>query len=112
MGQPAGLTREIPRGESLEVSVETGGGAKGPAEAPVGWRRLFAGWMAITARFGFTQTLVILTLFYALLFGPVALVIALARRDLLERGGLRAGGTAWRDADSAPPDLERARLAS
>jgi hypothetical protein len=80
--------------------------------APVGWRRLFAGWMAITARFGFTQTLVILTLFYALLFGPVALVIALARRDPLERGGLRAGGTAWRDADTAPPDLERARLAS
>lgn len=89
-------------------------GAEGREEAgtPRGWRRLLAGWMAITARFGFTQTLVILTLFYALLFGPVALVFGIARRDLLERRGLRAGGTAWRDADSARPDLERARLAS
>jgi hypothetical protein len=68
--------------------------------------------MAITARFGFTQTLVILSLFYALLFGPVALVLGLARRDLLERRGLGAGGTAWRDSDSARPELERARLAS
>jgi hypothetical protein len=42
----------------------------------------------------------------------VALALGLARRDLLERRGLRAGGTAWRDADSARPDLERARLAS
>jgi hypothetical protein len=82
------------------------------APPPTGWRRLLAGWMAITARFGFTQTLVILALFYALLIGPVALVIGLARRDLLERGGLRAGGSAWHDADSAKPDLERARLAS
>ena len=30
----------------------------------------------------------------------------------LERRGLRATGSAWRDADSAPADLERARLAS
>ena len=93
--------------------MEAGGGVeRGPAGTPAGWRRLLAGWMAITVRFGFTQTLVILTLFYAVLFGPVALVLALARRDLLERGELRAGGTAWRDADSARPDLERARLAS
>jgi hypothetical protein len=87
---------------------EAGGGAL----APQGWRRLLAGWMAITARFGFSQTLVILTLFYGLLLGPVALALGLARRDLLERRGLRTGGTAWRDADSARPDLERARLTS
>jgi hypothetical protein len=68
--------------------------------------------MAITARFGFSQTLVILTLLYALLLGPVALVFGLTRRDLLERRGLRAAGSAWHDADSAAPDLERARLTS
>ena len=84
--------------------------ASGPP--PAGWRRFTAGWMAIVARFGFAQTLVILALFYALLLGPVAMLLGLARRDLLERRGLRAGGSAWRDADSAPPDLERARLAS
>jgi hypothetical protein len=65
--------------------------------------------MAITARFGFAQTLVILTLFYVILIGPVALVMRLARRDLLERHGLRAPGSAWRDADSAAADLQRAR---
>jgi hypothetical protein len=92
----------------VQAGIEQGGGA----DAPKGWRRLLAGWMAITARFGFTQTLVILTLFYALLFGPVALALGLARRDLLGRRGLGAGGTAWSDADSAQPDLERARLAS
>jgi hypothetical protein len=86
---------------------------KGDAEAPPqGWRRLLAGWMAITARFGFAQTLVILALTYALVIGPVALAFGLARRDLLERRGLRAGGSAWHDADSAAPDLERARLTS
>jgi hypothetical protein len=84
----------------------------GSEPAAEGWRRLLAGWMAITARFGFTQTLVILTLFYALLLGPAALAFGLARRDLLERRGLRAGGSAWRDADSAAPNLERARVTS
>jgi len=81
-------------------------------EPPRGWRRLLAGWMAITARFGFTQTLVILALFYSLLLGPVALALGIARRDLLGRRGLHAGGSAWHDADSAAPDLERARLTS
>ena len=82
------------------------------ARPPSGWRRFLDGWMAIVARFGFAQTLVILALFYALLLGPVALVMGLARRDLLERKGLRAGGSAWRDSDASEPDLERARLAS
>ena len=92
--------------------MRAGGAEERGAGGPKGWRRLLAGWMAITARFGFSQTLVILTLFYGLLLGPVALAFGLARRDLLERRGLRTGGTAWHDADSARPDLERARLTS
>jgi hypothetical protein len=76
------------------------------------WRRLLDGWTAIAARFGHVQTLVMLGLFYGALIGPVALVAALARRDLLDRRGLRSGGTAWQDADSAEPDLERAKLTS
>ena len=87
-------------------------GRSGEAAAPRGWRRLLAGWMAIAARFGFCQTLVILTLLYVVLFGPVALALRVARRDPLERRGLRSGGSAWRVADSARPDLERARIAS
>jgi hypothetical protein len=76
------------------------------------WKKLGNGWMAITARFGFTQTLVILAFFYAVLVGPVALFMTLTRRDYLGRRGLGAGGSAWREADSAKPDLERAKLLS
>lgn len=72
-------------------------------------RRLLNGWMAIVARFGFVQTGVILAIFYALLIGPVALVGVLTRRDLLDKRTLRMSGTAWLDADSAQPDLERAK---
>jgi len=75
-------------------------------------RRLLSGWVAITIRFGFVQTLVILTAFYGLLIGPMALGARLARRDLLDKGQLRITGSAWHDADSAKPDLERAKLTS
>ncbi len=75
-------------------------------------RRLLNGWMAITGRFGFVQTLVILGLFYTFVIGPVAAGVALARQDLLGKRGLREGETAWRDADTAKPDLERAKLSS
>lgn len=73
------------------------------------WRQLLAGWNAIVGRFGFAQTLVILALFYALIIGPAAVVVTVMRRDLLDRRGLRADGTAWRAADSSEPNLERAR---
>jgi hypothetical protein len=76
------------------------------------WRRLREGWMAIAARFGSVQTLLLMALFYAILIGPVGLGTALARRDFLGRRGLREPGSAWREADSAKPDLERAKLTS
>jgi hypothetical protein len=72
-------------------------------------RRLLAGWNAIVARFGFAQTLVILAGFYAFVIGPGALAVSLARRDLLDRRRLHDAGSAWRGADSAAPDLERAK---
>ena len=76
------------------------------------WKRLLNGWLAITVRFGFAQTLVILTLFYAFLLGLPAIVMGLARHDPLGRRGLRDAGSAWREADTAEPDLERARQLS
>ena len=80
-------------------------------QVPV-WRRLLTGWTVIAGRFGFVQTLVILALFYGLLLGPVATVAALSRCDLLGKRGLHAKGSAWQDADTAKPDLERAKLTS
>ncbi len=75
-------------------------------------RRLLSGWNAIAARFGFVQTLVLLAFIYGLLFGPVSLGIAIGRRDFLGKRGLKAPGSAWLDADTAKPDLERAKLLS
>jgi hypothetical protein len=75
-------------------------------------RRLLNGWMAIAGRFGSVQTLMILVLTYVLLIGPVALVLAIGRNDPLAKRGLGAAGSAWLDADTAKPDLERAKLLS
>jgi hypothetical protein len=68
--------------------------------------------MAIAGRFGFVQTMLLLVLFYIVLIGPVWAGTALARRDFLSKRGLGAEGSAWRDADTAAPDLERAKLQS
>jgi hypothetical protein len=83
----------------------------GASETPL-WRRLLDGWMVITGRFGAVQTLVVLAGFYVFLLGPVSLVQALGRSDLLDRRNLRQDGSAWRDADTGGADLERAKLQS
>ena len=76
------------------------------------WRRLLAGWMTIAEHFGSVQTLVLLGFIYVLLIGPVSLVQAVARRDQLDKRGLRNPGTAWRESESGGNDLERAKLLS
>jgi hypothetical protein len=73
------------------------------------WRRLHAGWLEIAACFGEVQTLLLLTIVYTLVLGPVALVSFALRRDLLQKRGLRALGSAWSEADTASADLERAK---
>lgn len=72
-------------------------------------KRLYDGWMRVAGRFGAVQTLVVLAIFYALVIGPIATGIAIGRGDLLARRGLRNPGSAWNDADSAKPGLDRAR---
>ncbi len=72
-------------------------------------RRLLQGWLAVAAHFGEVQTLVLLGVIYALVIGPVAIVAGVAGRDLLAKRGLRSAGTAWFDADSMQPDLERSK---
>lgn len=76
------------------------------------WRRLGDGWLVIAARFGFVQTLMLLAVIYLLVIGPVGVFTAIARRDFLTKRGLRAEGSAWADADTAEPGLERAKLLS
>lgn len=73
------------------------------------FQRLYHGWMIVAGRFGAVQTLVVLAIFYAIVIGPVAVGIAIARGDLLAKRGLGVSGSAWNEADSAKPELERAR---
>ena len=75
-------------------------------------RRLLNGWMAIAGRFGYVQTLVLLVFTYAILIGPVGIGAFIGRADLLGKRGLKTGGSAWLEADSAKPDLERAKRLS
>ena len=75
-------------------------------------KQLYGGWLVIAARFGMTQTMVVLGLFYAFLIGPAAIISGVARRDLLDKRYPGDGDTAWREADTSPPDLERAKLTS
>jgi hypothetical protein len=70
-------------------------------------RRLYEGWLVIAGHFGEVQTLVILGLSYVFMIGPVSLVMA--RKDLLHKRELHAAGSAWNDADTTMPDLERAK---
>jgi len=79
------------------------------AKAPGLGRRLYDGWMAITIRFGFVQTLVVLGIFYTAIIGPVSTGIQLFRGDLLDKRARREPGSVWREADSVKADLERAR---
>jgi hypothetical protein len=79
------------------------------SERQPAWRRLYGGWLEIAARFGEVQTLLVLAIVYALVLGPVALVLFAFRRDLLQRRGLHVSGSAWSEADSAGADLERAK---
>lgn len=73
-------------------------------------RRLLGGWMLIAGRFGSVQTTLLLVLFYGALIGPMGLAMAIGRSDPL--GRRRCGDSAWSDADTAKPDLERAKLTS
>jgi hypothetical protein len=81
------------------------------APRPLG-RRLLDGWLVVAMRFGEVQTAVLLALFYAFLIGPMAGFAGAARWDMLSKRNLRAPGSVWHDADSAKPDLERAKLQS
>jgi hypothetical protein len=72
--------------------------------------RLYRGWLELAGHFGEVQTLLIICFVYLFVMGPMALIAAATRRDLLAKRGFAASGSAWCDADStAQPDVERAK---
>lgn len=70
------------------------------------YRRLYEGWLTIAGHFGEVQTLVVIGISYIVVIGPVALIMG--RKDLLHKRAL-APGSAWNDADTTTPDLDRAK---
>jgi hypothetical protein len=80
------------------------------AGAPSFGRRLYLGWLELAAHFGEIQTQIIVCVVYVFVLGPMAVLAAIARRDLLAKRGFEAATSAWSDADSVSnPDLERAK---
>lgn len=71
------------------------------------YRKLYEGWLTIAGHFGEVQTLAILGITYVFMIGPVSLFMA--RKDLLHKRELHAAGSAWLDADSTVPDIDRAK---
>lgn len=71
------------------------------------WRKLYEGWLAIAGHFGEAQTLSLIGIIYVGMIGPVS--VFLKRTDPLRKRALPAGESAWSDADTSAPDLERAR---
>jgi hypothetical protein len=80
------------------------------AGAPSFARRLYLGWLELAAHFGEVQTLLIVCVVYVFVLGPMAVLAAISRRDLLAKRGFAAASSAWSDADSVSnPDLDRAK---
>jgi len=79
------------------------------AGPPPPGRRLLDGWMQIVAHFGEVQTLVLLGLIYVLVLGPASAISRAFGSDFLSKRGLGEEGSAWREADSRPPDLENVK---
>jgi hypothetical protein len=66
--------------------------------------------MVIAGHFGEIQTLLIVSAVYLLVVGPIAVVAAATRRDLLAKRAPAVGQSVWLPADSTThPDLERAK---
>jgi hypothetical protein len=78
-------------------------------EKPSPLRRLLDGWLQIVARFGEVQTLALLGLIYVLVIGPASLVARTLGNDFLSKRGLGEAGSAWREADSRPAELENVK---
>ncbi len=69
--------------------------------------RLYGWWMAFARALAFVNTRILLTLFFVIVIGPIALVLKLFRKDFLER---RVGSSAsyWKKREPSENSLEQA----
>jgi len=69
------------------------------------WRRTYAGWMRFARFLGYVNTVVVLTLFYFLVVGPVALFLKLLGKDLLNRKA-EPRESYWEDKEAVEHSIE------
>lgn len=68
---------------------------------------VYKGWMAFARALAFINTRIILTLFFVLIIGPIALVLRLAGKDFLQRT-IDSSPSFWKDREHAEHSLENA----
>jgi len=71
---------------------------------PLVLKQIFIGWMAFAVVMGFVMTRVILTVLYFGMFTPIALVLKVLGKDLLEEKWDKSAGSYWVKRDQQPYD--------
>ncbi len=69
-------------------------------------RRIYLRWMAFARVLGRVNTMVLLTVFYFAILGPVALILRILRKDLLDRW-FEDRSSYWYDREQEEHSLER-----
>jgi hypothetical protein len=68
---------------------------------------IYKGWMLFARGLAFVNTRLILTLFFVIVIGPIALILKLAGKDFLQRR-IDSSPSFWRPRESAEHTLENA----
>jgi hypothetical protein len=68
---------------------------------------LYKGWMAFARALAFVNTRVILTLFFLIVIGPIAVILKLAGKDFLQRE-IDSSPSFWKPRERAEHTLENA----
>jgi hypothetical protein len=69
--------------------------------------RIKDGWMYFARTLGRVNTIILLTLVYLLIIGPMALLAKIFRKDLLQKKKQSMETTYWRDRATNAPTIER-----
>jgi hypothetical protein len=70
-------------------------------------KKIKDGWMWFAKKLGWINTVVLLTIIYVIIIGPMALVIKIFRIDPLQRKQETGKKSYWRTRISSEPTLER-----
>jgi hypothetical protein len=69
--------------------------------------RIKNGWLLFARTLGRVSTIILLTLIYLLVIGPMALYVKILGKDLLQKKNYAAKTSYWRDRVSSEPTIER-----